>query len=813
MYHNLPAEMQALRQWVVWDWVQKEDGKWTKEPRQMNGYRASVMNPDHWGTFADAVAMSAGRGGIGFVLSPNDPFSIIDLDDKPDNPASDADKEGFRAILQAVPSYTEISPSGYGLHIVVKGKIPEGMRYGHVEIYSSGRYMACTGNHIPGYPQDIRDAQGFLTRAYVARQMEISASESDGEEILSDAEVVELASNASDGAKYDQLCGPNWDQMGYPSGSEAEFALLSMLCFWTKNNAQVYRLFRMTTLGKRQQSYDGRVKKAIARIRGKQAQTIDFSQFKSNLDNSGVGVVGSVGSAVGGNGAVGNGTAVWTDDGVVEISGMNVDRTTGEIRSRTTDHAPAVEYVPPVPEVKPWSEADKRRGETDIPIVRMRGKKGLELSFPPGLVGEIAAYVLRSSVHPVPEIALTAALAFMAGVCGRSYNYSQTGLNLYLIMVGRTGVGKGEINKATSKLFKAIRPKVPSIDGFRGPATIASGPGLRRALEQSPCFVSMLGEIGETLQAITSPRRNAAEAMYHKALLDIFSLSGHGDVLGGTSYSQVEKNSVPIESPAFSFVGEATTTLYEHLNEDMIATGLLPRMLFVETDAERTKLNNQGMTLEIPDSLLQKLVDLSSQVLTAQHNRTVVTVKCSPEAFAMDDAFEDSIIAKTNADGHNNVTDHLWNRVHLNARKVAALLAVGSNMYAPVIEKEHMAWAIAFVQNSCEHLLAKFSSGDIGVGDTAQAKKLEKCIRDYMKKDPASLAKRHKSMPKMQEMGIVPYSYLQQQLGNVMPFRDARNGSAKALHDTIDVLVKAGRLSKIIPVNSGYSGEAYKINY
>src|SRR5690606_12071521 len=51
------------------------------------------------------------------------------------------------------------------------------------------------------------------------------------------------------------------------------------------------------------------------------------------------------------------------------------------------------------------------------------------LELPPGLVGEIAQYIYQSSIRPVPEISLAAAIALVSGIIGRSYNISGTGLN------------------------------------------------------------------------------------------------------------------------------------------------------------------------------------------------------------------------------------------------------------------------------------------------------------------------------------------------------------------------------------------------
>ena len=87
-----------------------------------------------------------GIRGIGFVLTDYDPFTFIDLDDTKATPK----QCGTSKIFNEFESYAERSPSGNGLHIIVKGKLQSGRRRSFVEIYSSARYMTMTGGCLPG---------------------------------------------------------------------------------------------------------------------------------------------------------------------------------------------------------------------------------------------------------------------------------------------------------------------------------------------------------------------------------------------------------------------------------------------------------------------------------------------------------------------------------------------------------------------------------------------------------------------------------------------------------------------------------------
>ena len=62
-------------------------------------------------------------------------------------------KEWAWQIIKRLNSYTEISPSGQGVHIMIKGTVPPGgNKKGQVEMYSQGRYFTMTGHHLGGTP-------------------------------------------------------------------------------------------------------------------------------------------------------------------------------------------------------------------------------------------------------------------------------------------------------------------------------------------------------------------------------------------------------------------------------------------------------------------------------------------------------------------------------------------------------------------------------------------------------------------------------------------------------------------------------------
>ncbi len=157
---NIPGELKDMRQWVGWEY-ETRGGKLTKIPKDpKTGANASSTDPDTWASIQEAlIAMEAyGFDGIGFVFSESDPFTGIDLD-KCLNPATDELEAWARRWVDLFQSYTEITPSGTGLHIIVKGKLTgKGRKKGSFEVYDKGRFFTFTGNILNGNGCDTRQA-------------------------------------------------------------------------------------------------------------------------------------------------------------------------------------------------------------------------------------------------------------------------------------------------------------------------------------------------------------------------------------------------------------------------------------------------------------------------------------------------------------------------------------------------------------------------------------------------------------------------------------------------------------------------------
>lgn len=152
----VPQELRDAARWVLWS-LEERNGKPTKVPYAVNGHPASTVNPKTWCSFdtaLDAYERAWGEfEGLGCVIAA--PYIGIDLD-KCRDPETGVVEIWAQEALRELNSYTELSPSGRGFHIWVKGVMPPGgSRTGKVEIYSRARYFTMTGQHYPGTPLAI----------------------------------------------------------------------------------------------------------------------------------------------------------------------------------------------------------------------------------------------------------------------------------------------------------------------------------------------------------------------------------------------------------------------------------------------------------------------------------------------------------------------------------------------------------------------------------------------------------------------------------------------------------------------------------
>lgn len=288
---ELPESIVSLNQWLCWR-TQKRNDKPTKIPvNPHTGSFGSATNPDSWASFDEArgYAIDGAAAGLGFVFTEDDPIVGVDLDDCR-VPETGTLTGVAPDIVENLVSYTEVSPSGTGVHVLVEGTLPDDRnRRGNVEMYETARFFTVTGDHLDDTPRSIEQRHDELLEVHTehvtqegelsddgtsetvvsdldsrrnseetrdgvdagVKATEATGDSSGGEEEtrsgatvdLSDTALLERARAAANGEKFARLWRGNTS--GYESHSEADMALCALLAFWTGGDEeQIDRLFR-----------------------------------------------------------------------------------------------------------------------------------------------------------------------------------------------------------------------------------------------------------------------------------------------------------------------------------------------------------------------------------------------------------------------------------------------------------------------------------------------------------------------------------------------------------------------------------------
>lgn len=763
-FNNIPHEMRIYPQWVVWRYEDTDSKKPTKVPYSAKtGHLASVTDPNTWAGFDECVnAMSSGwYAGIGFVLTENDPYSFIDLDDtKGDQTALDRQIK----IFNEFNSYAERSPSGSGLHIIVKGAIPSGRRRSFIEVYSSLRYMTMTGDVYRNAPiNDCNELLNVLWGQMGQGSVAVAHYAGLAEAKETDEQVYNRAVAAANGDKFAELYAGKWEGM-YASQSEADFALVDIIAFYTQNRAQISRMFRASGLGQRDKAKrDDYVSYMLNKCFDRMLPPVDVDGLRNKLDE-----------------------AIAKKEAADRAAALSQN-------SEATPHPKA-----PAPNLNEVSKV---------------------YSVPPGLVGEIAQYIYAQAPRPVPEIALAGALGLVAGIVGRAYNISGTGLNQYVLLLAPTGTGKEAIASGIDKLMAQVIRTVPAASDFIGPGEIASAQAIIKYMSRGPTsFVSLVGEFGIYLQQMASVNAPPHLTGLRRFLLDAYNKSGEGKVLRPSIYSDKDKNTTAVLSPSFTLLGESTPEkFYEGLHEGLISEGLLPRFTMIEYHGERPALNPGHLSAQPSFELIDRLSTLCAHALMLNSQHKAIHVQTDATARELFQQFDAHCDANINT-SDREVRRHLWNRAHVKALKLAGIIAVGCNPYDPTITADVASWAINLVVADVRNLLARFDAGEIGIDndETKQLAKVIATVKDFVVSPWPDVAKyAGEGMSNLHSNRIVPYSYVQRRLAAVAVFRKDRIGASGAIKRALKTLCERGDLQEVsratLAKDYGTSAVAYMV--
>ena len=247
--------------------AETKNGKITKIPYQIDGNEARSNDPRTWSTFPTAAKFytQSNADGIGFVFSKRDKYVGVDIDKCVTYASDDVERENpiiskfAQDVIEMMDSYTEFSVSGTGIHIIVKGSLPQSLcgtgrknaKLG-LEVYQYGRYFTMTGHRENS--NDIIDRTDELAELLEKhfddsdlKDRIVKLQDYENDEIrLSNEQLWEKMFRSKSGDEIRSMYNGNLINDDH---SSTDLALCNHLAFWTgKSATRMDSMFRETSL-------------------------------------------------------------------------------------------------------------------------------------------------------------------------------------------------------------------------------------------------------------------------------------------------------------------------------------------------------------------------------------------------------------------------------------------------------------------------------------------------------------------------------------------------------------------------------------
>jgi len=543
---NIPSELAAKRQWVLWRYEER-GGKPTKVPYRVSGEHASTVDPSSWVTMSEALAElydDPGKwSGIGFVFTPEDDFIGIDLDDCID----DAGKllPWASEIIDGFDSYAEISPSGKGVKIFLRGNFPldRGRKVklndggGGIEVYTKGRYFTVTGNALDGNFSEVSTMDDQTIASFADHYFTPSVKPVVSQQPITVNDSPDIIHRAT---AYAQAYPPAIAGQG---GHDATFRLACVL-------VNGFELGEAAALGVLQDWNQGCQPPWSDKELG--------HKIRSAAKSGSGGDRGYM---------LQDEAPVFADE--VDLSGFKGCFTENEANSQ----------------VKAPSQLPR------------------ECLNAPGLIGEVVNYMLRSALYPLPEVSLAAAISLMSVlVCRKVKTFKGATPNVYMIGIAPSGSGKDHPRRVVRDILNAANG-----GSLIGPESYKSGSAIVESLTVNPALLAQIDEIRDFFRAVGSS--NASPWLQDVATV-LLTVWGSGLASPWKPSARADsKYNREVYCPQPVIFGTTTELIWQSITADMKDGGLLGRFCTLES-VEAVKMQSDPFdesNEELPPSIIESV--------------------------------------------------------------------------------------------------------------------------------------------------------------------------------------------------------------
>ena len=416
-----------------------------------------------------------------------------------------------------------------------------------------------------------------------------------------------------------------------------------------------------------------------------------------------------------------------------------------------------------------------------------------DVEWPPGIAGEMAKHIYRSSSRPVKQYSIAMALYILAGMAGQRYNVEGFGINLYMALVGNSGTGKGEARRHAKRIYGAVGMAAQDPQGIANVfdhSFPASGAGLRKMFDEANGTRAVyLEDADAVIESLTNAQPGSNGDLLRASLSQFYDQSGAGLNLGAVRYAKEEDSTGMVSSPSLTLGFDLQVDPFKRFlgHGVVLTTGIGARFLYIIRYGKRM-FSQKNRRAEMPEAMIEHMKLIWNGIRTQANTTTDVGwTKGAHEAFIeMDDSMTRRI-------REGRPEEDLLNRAHMNAARVAAALAIGINQINPVIDESLFAWARKFVLKGYDECLKLMAAGEVGSGERVRVAKAVQAIQEYIK---MPIGRRHVSyrVPKGLDTldDVICEKYFLTRLSPLQDFKGTDNGltTEDIIRRTIQELVR-----------------------
>mgnify|MGYP003525228803 FL=1 len=317
-----------------------------------------------------------------------------------------------------------------------------------------------------------------------------------------------------------------------------------------------------------------------------------------------------------------------------------------------------------------------------VPTIRM-----------PGLMGELFDYAFSCQYVPSQIMAHVSTIGLIAGICGRKFNVSSTGLNVELLVIARTGRGKDSIRRFITQTLYNLNEN-GTASSFLAPSRFTGPVAMYNALVATRSCVSIQTECGLIK---SSDAGDAAGIVRYQ--LGLYSASGKHEVMGAEGYSSKDNSIQALNAAAMTFIMESTAESFAPIftSEKALASGELPRVGIYRESDYIPEGNELAGKLAMPTAVHDRLKHLTTMCSREQATAT-------PDVIDLEFENPNSVLKikerwRRILNEETDLRMLMATRNALRTFKYAAIAAVFNNEPGDhVIHERELAWASEVVE-------------------------------------------------------------------------------------------------------------------